>query len=79
MLNVFVISPEKIIYQGQAESVKLPGEWGAMEVLPFHKNLLSRLLPGSVFIDDQYFIIRRGVVKIINNKVTIICELTKEA
>jgi F-type H+-transporting ATPase subunit epsilon len=74
MLNVVIISPEKIIFEGQAEKVILPGEQGTFEVLTFHKNLLSRLLSGSVIVDGRTFSIQRGIVKVKDNTVTIISE-----
>lgn len=75
MLDVLILSPEKEIFEGKAESVSLPGEQGAFEVLPFHKNLLSRLLSGSVIVDGRVFSIRRGIVKVENNTVTVISEV----
>lgn len=76
MLDILILSPEEVIFEGKAESVSLPGERGTFEVLPFHKNLLSRLLSGSVVIDGRIFSIRRGIVKVKNNMVTIISEIS---
>lgn len=73
-LDVSLLSPKEIIFEGQAKSVVLPGEEGVFEVLPFHKRILSRLLSGVLFIDDKSFPIRRGFVEIDQNKVTIIIE-----
>ena len=73
-LDVSVLSPKEIIFEGKANSVILPGESGVFEVLPFHKRLLSRLVYGTAFIDMQNFPIHRGIVKVDQNKVTIILE-----
>ena len=78
MLDVLILSPEKEIFEGKAESVSLPGEQGTFEVLPFHKNLLSRLLSGSVIVDGRVFSIQRGIVKVNNNTVTVIFEVADE-
>lgn len=75
MLDVLIISPEEVIFEGQAESVILPGDQGTFEIQPYHKNLLSRLLAGDVLIDGNVFSISRGVVKVQNNKVTIVSEV----
>lgn len=75
MLDVVILSPEETIFEGKAESVILPGEQGTFEILPFHKNLLSRLLAGSVVVDGRIFSIRRGIVKVKDNTVTIVSEL----
>lgn len=74
VLKVLVLTPEKIVYRGNAESVILPGERGVFEVLPHHKKLLSRLLGGQVVIDQKAFRIRRGIAKIGMNEVTLIVE-----
>lgn len=63
-LNVMVLSPERIIYEGKALSLILPGERGVFEVQAYHKRLLSRLLGGKVIVDGHAFPIRRGVAKV---------------
>jgi len=74
LLDVSVLTPKEVIFQGDARSIILPGEEGVFEILPFHKRLLSRLISGVMFIDDQSFHIQRGVVKVNQNKVIIIIE-----
>jgi F0F1-type ATP synthase epsilon subunit len=73
-LDVLMLSPVEIIFENKAKSVILPGEKGVMEILPFHKRLLSRLISGIILIDDRKFNIRRGLVKVNQNKVTIIVQ-----
>lgn len=74
LLEVSVLSPKKVIFNGRAKSIVLPGEKGVFEVLPFHKRILSRLISGILFIDEQKFPIRRGIIKVGQNRVTIIVE-----
>lgn len=73
-LDVTILSPIEVIFEGKAKSIILPGEEGVFEVLPFHKRILSRLISGRLFIDEQSFPIKRGIVKVNQNKVTIIME-----
>ncbi len=73
-LSVSVLSPQRVIFQGSAKSLILPGESGVFEVLPFHKRLLSRLLSGVVFIDQKHFPIKRGAVQVNQNRVIIIVD-----
>ena len=75
MLDVLILGPSEVIFEGKAEKVSLPGEQGTFEVLSFHKNLLSRLLSGSVIVDDRVFSIKRGIVEVKNNTVTVISEV----
>jgi len=74
MLDVSVLSPKEVIFEGEANSIILPGEQGVFEVQPFHKRILSRLISGVLFVDEQSFSIQRGIVKVNQNKVTIIIE-----
>jgi F-type H+-transporting ATPase subunit epsilon len=74
LLNVSVLDTNRIIFEGQASRVIVPGEEGTFEVLPFHKRIMSRLITGPVLVDEQSFPIRRGVIKADQNTVTIICE-----
>lgn len=74
LIDVLVLNPKEIIFEGKAKSVKLPGEGGAFEVLPFHKPLLSRLVSGVLFVDEKSFSITRGIAKVKNNEAMIIIE-----
>lgn len=73
-LEVSVLGTKEVIFIGKAKKIILPGEEGVFEIAPFHKRLLSRLISGTLFIDEQSFPIKRGVVKVNQNKVTIIIE-----
>ena len=74
MLEVTLLTPQKIIFKGTAHRVIFPGEQGIFEVGPFHRPLFSRLLPGTLIVDDQAFPILRGVVKVDRDSVTSIVE-----
>lgn len=73
-LNVMLLTPREVVFEGEANSVILPGEQGVFELLPFHKNLLSRLIFGNLLIDEKVFPITRGIVKVQQDNVTIIVE-----
>ncbi len=74
LLDVTVLSPREIIFEGKASSVVVPGEQGVFEILPFHKRIISRLISGILLINGQGLPIRRGIVKVNKNQVTIILE-----
>lgn len=73
-LEVLVLNPTEVIFEGRAQSVKLPGEEGAFEVLPFHKRIMSRLVSGRLLVDEKEIPLERGVVMVDQNRVTIIIE-----
>ena len=72
--NVLILTLDRVVYEGKAKSLVLPGEKGVFEVLPYHKKLLTRLVKGPLVLDGQAFPIRRGVAKVGSNAVTAIVE-----
>ena len=74
MLDLTILSPQEVIFEGKVRSVVAPGESGVFEVLSYHKRLLTRLISGIMFIDQQSLHIRRGLLKVDKNKVTVIIE-----
>jgi F0F1-type ATP synthase epsilon subunit len=74
-LDVTVLTPKEVLFEGKASSVILPGEQGVFEVLPFHKRLMSRLITGFIFVDEKSLAISRGIVKINQNKVLVVVEV----
>jgi len=61
MLDVLVVTPERLIFEGKAKSVILPGEQGVFEILTYHKPIISRLIAGKLVIGENVFHIRRGI------------------
>ena len=72
--RVLVATPERVIFEGSAKSIILPGERGIFEIQPYHKRLLSRLVRGVLTLDGSELKIRRGVAKVGLNDVTVIVE-----
>jgi F-type H+-transporting ATPase subunit epsilon len=71
-----IISPERVLYQGDVESVTLPGALGLFMVLKDHAPLVSALAPGEIaYVEaggEQTISIGRGMVEVRNNEV-IVC------
>ena len=75
LLDVTLITPKKVLFEGQASHVVFPGEGGVFEICPFHKPFVSRLLQGTALVDDQLFKIEHGVVKVEQNVITALVEI----
>lgn len=73
-IEVLIFTPERVVYEGPAQSLILPGENGVFEVLPYHKRLLSRLIRGRMILDGRHLAIKRGVAKVGLNQVVVIVE-----
>lgn len=76
--DVLILTLDRVIYEGKCRSLILPGEKGVFEVLPYHKNLLTRLIRGPMILDGNTFSIQRGVAKVGLNQVTVIIEEARD-
>ena len=75
MLKVVIITPQRIIFEGKAKSVFLPGDTGEFEILEFHKSVISLLKEGLIIIDKENSIaINSGIVRMRNNEVVVLVE-----
>ncbi len=52
-MDIEIISPEEIIFKGNAKSVKLPGESGGFEILNNHAAIVSNLKKGVIIVKDE--------------------------
>jgi F0F1-type ATP synthase epsilon subunit len=75
-IDVNIINPKKTVFKGKADSIIVPGEGGVFEVLPFHKRFVSRLISGVINLDGKELPIKRGILKVDQNLVTVIIEET---
>ncbi len=75
-MQVDILTPDKVLFSGEATSVKLPGSKGQFEVLSHHAPLVSSLDAGSVRVKtdsgDQNFDIKGGVVEVTKGKVVVL-------
>lgn len=82
MVNQFdltIITPEKTVYQGKAESLVLPCENGYLGVLANHAPLMANVVKGEVnLVVDRtqqplnYQIKTKGFIEVYNNNVTLL-------
>ncbi|MDR0541988.1 MAG: F0F1 ATP synthase subunit epsilon [Dysgonamonadaceae bacterium] len=77
-MKLDIISPEKILYKGQAELVMLPGLQGAFTILDRHAPIISGLSKGTLLYrnggKDVSLNIDGGFVEAKNNVVTVCIE-----
>lgn len=78
-MKLFIISPEKVLFDGEAESVILPGKEGSLGVLDNHAPYITLLKEGTVEFNDknntrQQITIKGGVAEIRNNSLTILAD-----
>lgn len=73
--NLRIISPQKKLFEGKADSVRVPGEEGEMEILSHHAPLLATLTKGRVIIKgetEQSFEISKGFIEVSQNSARVL-------
>ena len=78
MLKLKIVSPEKIEFAGEVESVKVPGSNGQFEILQNHAPIISTLQKGIVEYDGQILPILGGFVSVQKNEVSVCVEISEE-
>ena len=74
MLKLKIVSPERIEFTGEVESVKVPGTQGSFEILKDHAPIISTLGMGIVEYDGQQLPILGGFVEVQKNQVSLCVE-----
>lgn len=83
-MNLLVLTPEKEIFSGEIQSVKVPGMRGQFEILNGHAAIVSSLTNGNVRISTssgstETFTIEKGFVEVLNNEVSLLVQGYKAA
>ncbi len=79
-LHLKIVSPEKILFEGGVQFVKLPGTEGEFSLLPDHAPLISSLAKGEVVYEIQRggeatkIAIGGGFIEVNKNIVTVCAE-----
>ena len=77
-LQLEIVTPEKLAYQGEVDSVQLPGSEGELGVLPHHAPLISTLGAGELRlrkgVEDEFFAIVGGFLQVLPDKVVVMAE-----
>jgi F-type H+-transporting ATPase subunit epsilon len=78
LLDCTILTPEKLIYEGEAGFAVVQAHNGEMGFLYDHSPLISMLGIGEVRLRNpkttDYFVIEGGIVEIKNNKLIILAE-----
>ena len=79
MLKLKIVSPEKVVFQGDVESVLVPGTLGSFEILNDHAPIISSLEVGKVEYTPQEgkqtLDIQGGFVECKKNEVSLCVEV----
>lgn len=84
MFRLSIVTPEKIFYEKEIESLIAPGTLGYLGVLTNHAPLLTGLIPGKIVIKDpegkkQFLSVSGGFMEVSKNKVAILADAVEYA
>ena len=82
-LTLQFVTPERAIVHDDVDEVVLPGEEGAIGVLPGHAPLLAALKPGEIWYrkgaEKKYAFIAKGFAEIVPDRVSILAHVAERA
>ncbi|MFI4956924.1 MAG: F0F1 ATP synthase subunit epsilon [Gammaproteobacteria bacterium] len=84
LLQVKIVSAEKLLYTGEANCVVVTAENGELGILPQHAPLLARLKPGQVRVlvkeqPEEVFYISGGMLEVQPDSVTVLADTAERA
>ena len=83
MIRFQLITPYRVLYEGDADSVSLPTPQGEITVLPHHIPLISIVSPGSVLVrqgrEEHVFAVSRGVVEVDGKSLRVLADTADRA
>lgn len=65
----------QVIFNGVANNIIFPGDYGEFEVMEFHKTIISLLRQGEIVIDNVGFPITKGITWVHRDEVVALVEL----
>lgn len=77
-LNVRVIAPDRLFYEGEVASVRAVNEEGEFEVLPQHAGMISTIREGRLVLKTaegpKTLSIKNGFLEVIADRVTVLVD-----
>jgi len=86
MANLFVelVAPDRKVYQGEAESVRVPGVEGSFTILANHAPMIAAFEVGPIFVTSSdgeriAYATSGGFIEVVDNRVTVLAETVEPA
>jgi F-type H+-transporting ATPase subunit epsilon len=78
-MHLEIITPDKKIFEGEVNLVKIPGGKGGFEILDKHAPIISSLEKGTIKVqekngEEHFFEVDGGVVENKDNKIILLVE-----
>ena len=84
MFRLSIVTPDKILYDGEVRSLSVPGADGYLGVLSNHAPLITSLIAGKIEFSDatggnKMLAVSRGFFEVSNNVATILADLIEDS
>ena len=83
MLKLEIITPDRTVFEGEADAVTIPTADGEITVLPKHVPLIGVVVAGTMLIrrggEAELFAVSRGVVEVTQTGVRILADTADRA
>jgi F-type H+-transporting ATPase subunit epsilon len=78
-MKIEIITPDKKIFEGDVQSIRVPGKKGSFQVLKDHAPIISTLETGPVIMVDLggteiRYEIKGGVIEVKMNKIILLAD-----
>jgi F-type H+-transporting ATPase subunit epsilon len=81
-LRLEIVTPDKLAFEGDVDSVVIPGSEGELGVLPMHIPLMTQIKPGEVVISQNgkkdYLAVGEGFATVTQTNVNILTDMAIE-
>ena len=81
-LKLVIVTPDKLAYQGEVDSVVIPASEGEIGVLPMHLPLISQIKPGELVISKggrkEHLAVGNGFVTVTQDTVNVLTDMAIE-
>jgi len=81
-LNLKIMTPQGAFFEGEVESLSVPGINGYFGVLPNHAPMISAVGTGVLKIekdgDLQYYVVSGGLAEITREETTVLADIIKK-
>jgi F-type H+-transporting ATPase subunit epsilon len=82
-IQLKIATPERVIFQEEADQITLPTQEGEITILPNHRALITNLSPGIIELrtdgDSLEMAVSGGFLEIHNNKLTVLADTAERA